>query len=164
MYILSVSKNITWYTFLLVFKIVESLQYILKFGTCYITGHWGEFRVNNATLCLHLLFDIFLSLFIKKFVFLPFFFIILMKYQISSAELVLRNCQWNCMFKMEDGWRWLIVYITWNIFQYFKTVVFLLRYCLLVKAGTVKDISLLHISFCVENQLTGFYMVGNIGR
>ena len=27
-----------------------------KFGECYITGQWGEFRVNNATLCLHFLF------------------------------------------------------------------------------------------------------------
>ena len=28
----------------------------LKFGACYITGQWGEFRVKNATLCFHLLF------------------------------------------------------------------------------------------------------------
>ena len=35
-------------------------QYIcsisLKFGACYIMGQWGEFRIKNATICLHILF------------------------------------------------------------------------------------------------------------
>ena len=42
----------------------------LKFGTCYITGQWGKFRVKNATLCLHILLQHFLLLllfFLKEF-------------------------------------------------------------------------------------------------
>ena len=31
----------------------------LKFRACHVTGQWGEFRVENATLCLHILFGVF---------------------------------------------------------------------------------------------------------
>ena len=37
----------------------------LKFGACYITGYWCEFRVKNATLCLHTFCGISLLCFIN---------------------------------------------------------------------------------------------------
>ena len=50
---------------------------IFKVEACYITGRWGEFRVKNATLCLHILFWLF---FIKKLCFY-IFISVLIKYQ-----------------------------------------------------------------------------------
>ena len=51
----------------------------LKFGACYITGQWGEFRVMNTILCLHILFWyvfflFFVLFFIKKICFYHFHF------------------------------------------------------------------------------------------
>ena len=46
----------------------------LKFGACYITGHWNDFRVKDATLIFRIFFYIPLF-FIQKFVFLSFSFI-----------------------------------------------------------------------------------------
>ena len=57
----------------------------LKFGACYITGHWNGFRVKDATLCFHIFFYI-LLFFIQKFVFLSFSFIFLTKYRITASE------------------------------------------------------------------------------
>ena len=57
----------------------------LKFGACYITGHWNDFRVKDATLCFHIFFYIPLF-FIQKFVFLSFSFIFLTKYRITASE------------------------------------------------------------------------------
>ena len=37
-----------------------------KIGACYITGRWGEFRVKNATICLHILFWYFSVVFHHK--------------------------------------------------------------------------------------------------
>ena len=39
--------------------IVLQIDVSLKFGTCSITGQWGEFRINNATLQFHILFGVF---------------------------------------------------------------------------------------------------------
>ena len=83
--------------------------YLEKFGACYIkgffTGQWSEFRVKNATLCLHSLLWHFLVFFIKKIVFIIF---ISFFDKVSNSlnriitnqkmELVIRNRQWNCMF------------------------------------------------------------------
>ena len=40
----------------------------LEFGGCYITDHWGEFKVKNDTFCSHVFFWLFFSFlfFIKK--------------------------------------------------------------------------------------------------
>ena len=57
----------------------------LKFGACYITDHWNDFRVKDATLCFHIFFYIPLF-FIQKFVFLSFSFIFLTKYRITASE------------------------------------------------------------------------------
>ena len=50
----------------------------VKFGACYITGQWGEFKVKIATICLHKLFWYFFvvfhhKIFIKFLSFLFFF-------------------------------------------------------------------------------------------
>ena len=76
----------------------------MKFEACYMTCQWGEFRVKNATLSVHILFlAFFLLLFIKMFVFLSFPFSFF--YKVSKLrnriltnqkpELMIRNCQWN---------------------------------------------------------------------
>ena len=65
-----------------------SYRLSLKFGACYIPVGSGEFRVNNATLCLHTLFRIFCC-------FSLFVFLFLMKYQISATEYQsIRNWHW----------------------------------------------------------------------
>ena len=84
-------------------------QYIfsisLKFVACYITGHWGEFRVKNDTICLHILFWYFFVIFHHKIcvfmIFISFFD------KVSNfcsriltdqkRELMVSNCQRNCM-------------------------------------------------------------------
>ena len=74
----------------------------LKFWACYITGQWGEFRVKNATSCLHILFWHFFVVFIKKFVFLSFSLLSNFRNRIltnQKLKLVIRNCKWNCMWK-----------------------------------------------------------------
>ena len=45
----------------------------LKFGVCYITGQWGKFKLENATLCVRPLFWHFVG-FIKKMCFYHFHF------------------------------------------------------------------------------------------
>ena len=42
----------------------------LKFGACYITGQWTEFRTKTATLCLYLFFWYFFCYFSTKNLFL----------------------------------------------------------------------------------------------
>ena len=69
----------------------------LKFGACYITVQWVEFRVKNATLCLqkncfyhfHLYFDK-VSNFSNRIL------------TNQKPELVIKNCQWNCMLVSDD--------------------------------------------------------------
>ena len=61
-----------------------SLPVSLKFGVCYITGQWGEFRANNNTSCLHCYMCTF---FIKKIVFLSYSFLFLMNYQKPVPEM-----------------------------------------------------------------------------
>lgn len=51
------------------FFITYIFCFSLKFGTYYIMGHWGELRMKNASLCLHVHFCHFLLFFTKKFVF-----------------------------------------------------------------------------------------------
>ena len=86
-------------------------QYIssvsLKFRACYITGQWGEFRVKNATICLHILFWYFFVVFHHKIcvfiIFISFFD------KVSNfcnriltnqkRELVVSNCRRNCMLQ-----------------------------------------------------------------
>ena len=45
----------------------------LKFGACYITCHWGKFRVKNGTLYLHILLWQFFVVFHKKICFYNFY-------------------------------------------------------------------------------------------
>ena len=69
------------------------------------TFSWGEFKVKNATLCLHIFFWHFFCCFSsKKICFYHFYFFF---HEVSSfrnriltnqkPELMIRNCQWNCM-------------------------------------------------------------------
>ena len=51
------------------FHITHVFFRIFKVGACCITGQWGEFTINNATLCLHILFRQFFCLFVCLFVF-----------------------------------------------------------------------------------------------
>ena len=37
----------------------SSFSVSLKFGACYITGQWGEFKIKKATLCFHSFFFFF---------------------------------------------------------------------------------------------------------
>ena len=67
---------------------------------------WGKFRVKNAILCLDIILWHFLLFFIKKFVFLSFSSLFFFD-EVSNfgnrllanqkSELVITNCQWNCM-------------------------------------------------------------------
>ena len=67
------------------------LSISLKFGACYITGHWDNFNVKNASLCRYILSFVFL----KKLVFLSFSFLILMRYQVFTTECQpIRNQNW----------------------------------------------------------------------
>ena len=87
-------------------------QYIfsisLKFGACFITGQWGKFRVKNATICLHILFWYFFVVFHHKIcvfiIFISFFDKVSnFRNRISTnqkRELVVSNCQQNCMCMM----------------------------------------------------------------
>ena len=77
----------------------------VKFGTCYITGQWGEFRITNATLSFLIHFLVFYSCFsswnlcIYHF---HFFFVkwLNFRYRLWTNQkqvLVFRNCLWNCI-------------------------------------------------------------------
>ena len=76
----------------------------LKFGACYITHQWGKFRVKNATLCFHILLWHFFVAF-YKIIFIYF------SDEVSNfcdkiltnlkPELMIRNCQWNCMHNID---------------------------------------------------------------
>lgn len=59
--------------------------YLLCIFKVWTTSSWGEFQVKNATLCLNILFSIYL-LFIIISMFFIIFISFLMKYQISPAE------------------------------------------------------------------------------
>ena len=65
------------------FLITYILSISLKFGICYITGQWDEFRMKNATYIYIYSFGISFLYFIKKFV---FWFSFLMKCQIFATE------------------------------------------------------------------------------
>ena len=56
------------------FLIIYIFSVSLKFRAYYITGQWREFSINNATLCLHILYDIFFLPFIKRLCFDHFHF------------------------------------------------------------------------------------------
>ena len=77
----------------------------LKFVAGYITGQWDKFRVNNATLYLHIHF----CHFIKKYVFYDFHFLFWWSVNLrniiwTNLKLELkRYCQWNCAKK---HWKW----------------------------------------------------------
>ena len=74
----------------------------LKFGACYITRQWEEFKIKTQLYIFIYLFGFF---FIIKFVFMTFF------YEVSNFrnriltnqkhELVVSNCQRNCMKKLK---------------------------------------------------------------
>ena len=119
------SKHGTGFSFLQLFvtfecvRLIKWHQYIfsvsLKFGACYITGHWGEFRVKNATICLHILFWYFFVVFHHKIcvfiIFISFFDKVSnFRNRIltnQKRELMVSNCQRNCMFekqKLERTW------------------------------------------------------------
>ena len=78
----------------------------LKFGACYTTGQWSEFRVKNATLCLCILFFRIFLLSIVIVVFFSFsFFDKVSNYRNKiltnqKTEWVIRSCKWNCMIDL----------------------------------------------------------------
>ena len=79
----------------------------LKFGACYITGQWSEFKVTNATLCLYILFWYFFIVHQNScvFIILLSFFDEVSNYRNKiltnrKTELMKRNCQWNCMIDL----------------------------------------------------------------
>ena len=84
----------------------------LKFGACYITGQLDKFRVKNASLRLHT-FWLFFLFFIKKtcvfIIFISFFDEVLnfcnRIFTNQKPELVIRHCQWKCMYKSSIYWR-----------------------------------------------------------
>ena len=57
------------------FLITYMLSVSLKFGVCYKTGQWGEFRVKNGTLRYIYFYGSFSLLFNKKFVFYHYHFL-----------------------------------------------------------------------------------------
>ena len=80
----------------------------LKFRACYITGEWGEVRVKNATLYLHIPFWLFLLLLLLLFSFKTlcfhhfhfFFFAEVSNFRNrilpnQKPGLMVRKCQWN---------------------------------------------------------------------
>ena len=78
---------------------LSSLEHV----TLRVSG--GEFRVKNATLCLHILFWNCFVLHQKIcvfFIFISFFDEVpnICNRMLTSqkSELVIRNCQWNCLF------------------------------------------------------------------
>ena len=78
-------------------------------GVCYIMGQWGKFIVKNATLCLHILLRQFFVVFHQKIC--VFIIFISFSDKVSNfrnkiltnlkPELMIRNCQWNCMHNIE---------------------------------------------------------------
>ena len=58
------------------FFITYIFCFSLKFGTYYIMGHWGELRMKNASLCLHVHFCHFLLFFTKSLCFNHFHFFV----------------------------------------------------------------------------------------
>ena len=69
--------------------------------------HTGGFRAKNATLCLPIVFCLFLSknLYFHHF---HFFFYEVSKFRnriliIQKLELMMRNCQWNCMRRKQPS-------------------------------------------------------------
>ena len=84
-----------------------------NFGACYITAQWGEFRVKNATLCMHvpfLLFFKFFYMFLFFYIYLSFYAFLLFSFffhKVSNfrnrtstsqkPKLAIRNFQWNCV-------------------------------------------------------------------
>ena len=79
-------------------------KFRVKFGVCYIMGQWGKFRV-----CLHILLRQFFVVFHQKIC----LFIIFISFSDKASnfhhkiltnlklELMIRNCQWNCMYNIE---------------------------------------------------------------
>ena len=57
------------------FLIIYIVSVSLRFGACYITSQWGDFRIKHAPLCFHILFGIFLLFFDIEFVLLSFSFL-----------------------------------------------------------------------------------------
>ena len=81
----------------------------LKFGACYITGQWGDFRVKNATIRLHIHFCYFFFFVVFHHKICVFIIFISFFDKVSNfrnriltnkkCELVVCNCQWNCMLR-----------------------------------------------------------------
>ena len=84
----------------------------VKYGAFYISGQWGEFKTKTLLYVFIYFFGFLLLLllfFIIKFVFLSFSFFFFFFDEASNfrkrilinqkQELVVQNCQWNCMFK-----------------------------------------------------------------
>ena len=79
-------------------------------------AQWGEFRVKNATLCLHVLLWLLLLLLllllfsIRDLCYHRFHFlfneVLNFLNRISTnqkPELVIRNCQWDCMYRNNEA-------------------------------------------------------------
>ena len=71
-----------------------------------------EFRVNNATLCLHILFRhfFFFTKTLEMFIIFIYFYDKLSNFRkiiltIEALELVTRNCQWTCMSSTNMLWQ-----------------------------------------------------------
>ena len=75
----------------------------LKFRECFTTDQWGKFTVQSATFYLHIFSWILLLFFIRKLMFLSFSFLLLSEVSNKrilinqKPDLVIRNCQSNCL-------------------------------------------------------------------
>ena len=102
------------------FLITYVFSVSLKFGACCITGQWGEFKVSNAILCLHILFWYFFVFFHQKIVFIIFisFFDEVSSFRNriltnQKPELVIRNCQW-LFVRISSQTKWSGVIFSWK--------------------------------------------------
>ena len=91
--------------------IVQYWQILPSFRTCYITGQWGDFRVKNATLCLHIFFCCFFSKNLFFIIFILFFdegSNFSNRILTNQKPALIRNCQWNTEslkgFEMKPLW------------------------------------------------------------
>ena len=90
---------------------VQYWQILSSFRTCYITGQWGDFRVKNATLCLHIFFCCFFSKNLFFIIFILFFdegSNFPNRILTNQKPALIRNCQWNTEslkgFEMKPLW------------------------------------------------------------
>ena len=89
------------------FPVTCTFSVSLNFEAYQITGQWGEFRVKNAALCLHILFLAFVVVVVFLQTTCIFIIIIYIFDKVSNfrnriltnqkSQLVITNWRWNCM-------------------------------------------------------------------